>query len=43
MWCVVCIAVVYVNFAIFAVLLLCSFAHSNLHNVILVILDFIII
>ncbi len=27
--------VVYVNFAIFAVSLLCSFAHGNLHNVIM--------
>ncbi len=34
--------VVYVNFAIFAVLLLCSFVHGNLHNVILIISDLIL-
>ncbi len=43
MWCVVCIAVVYVNFAIFTVLLLCSFAYGNLYNVIIVISDLTIV
>ncbi len=33
---------IYVNFAIFAVLLLCSFVHGNLHNVIMVISDLIL-
>ncbi len=42
MRCFVCIAVVFVNFAIFTVLLLCSFAHGNLHNVIMVISDLIL-